>query len=82
MMNLMALFVYSGRARAGTSRPPSPCSLHGAARPSPVRPYSERPVIIQEYRGRGRKASRIKPKRRGSWLYRLFMRWFGARDSR
>lgn len=35
-------------------------------------------MIVNEYKGRGRKASAPKPPRRGGWMYRLFMRWFNS----
>ncbi|MGV8928584.1 MAG: hypothetical protein ACOH1E_02430 [Brevundimonas sp.] len=33
-------------------------------------------MIVNEYKGRGRKASVPHRSRRGGWFYRLFMRWF------
>lgn len=33
-------------------------------------------MIVQSYKGRGRKAGAEQPRKRRGWIYRLFMAWF------
>jgi hypothetical protein len=35
-------------------------------------------VIVNEYKGGGRQARQVRRKARGGFIYRLFMKWFGA----
>ena len=39
-------------------------------------------MIVNVYKGGGRQAHPAAGKARGSFLYRLFMRWFGTPDLR